>query len=201
MLPCVVFFFFLCVQELSFICRVHQILAAVISSDSWLVCGVWLWRLPASICFWDTKFRPVLHFAAEFLFCPVVNTLYQPSMTSLLPSHWNVPDRQVCERVAKIRPVIGYRWGLYHTHPVCPAPLYAWPDLMTHFPLALSAKFLPVLQSRGRGGEAGRRWRQPLCILTLHIYSALLRLLLFFITVNFRHKYISEDVMSSTESI
>lgn len=75
MLPCVVLCFF-CVQVVSFICRVHQILAAIISSDSWLVCGVWLWRLPASICFWDTNFGPELHFAAEFLFCPVVNTLY-----------------------------------------------------------------------------------------------------------------------------
>lgn len=27
--------------------------------------------------------------------------------------------------------------GLSLTHPVCPAPLHAWPDLMTHFPLAL----------------------------------------------------------------
>lgn len=81
----------------------------------------------------------------------------------------------VCERAAKIRPVTGYRRGLCYTHPVCPAPLHAWPDLMTHFPLALPVKFLPVLLSRGHGGEAGRRWRRPLCIFrqsaTLHICS------------------------------
>lgn len=61
-------------------------------------------------------------------------------------------------RAAGIRLVIGYRWGICYTHPVCLAPLHAWPDLMTHFPLALLVKFLPVWQSSSLIGKAGRRW-------------------------------------------
>lgn len=81
-------------------------------------------------------------------------------LTSLRLYHWNVPGRRVWERAAMIRPMIGYGRGLYSTHTICPTPLYAWPDLMTHFPPALPKWFLPGLPGRANEKEAGTRWKK-----------------------------------------
>lgn len=63
-----------------------------------------LWCLPAdsvSICFSSYEFGFVLQFAAGCLVCYVVSTVFSLSMTSLFPSHWNVPDCKRCESVSE----------------------------------------------------------------------------------------------------
>lgn len=51
-----------------------------------LVCNLFLWRLCPHI------FEPVLNFAAEFLFCCVVLTVYSPSITRTpFLTRWNIP--------------------------------------------------------------------------------------------------------------
>lgn len=69
---CYVLCYFVLVLLLSLICLVHQILAAVLSSDSNSFSGICLWRLCVHMSFKPTGFVSVLHFAAEFLFCHVV---------------------------------------------------------------------------------------------------------------------------------
>lgn len=68
----------------------------------------------------------------DFLFCHVVSIVYPPLMISLFPSHWNVPGCRRCKSASKLWLVIRVDGAS-----VCPAPLHAWSNLMTHFPLAL----------------------------------------------------------------
>lgn len=71
-----------------------------------------------SVCFWGCCFVSVLHFARFFNFVSIV---YALSMTSLFPSHWNVPDYKRCESVSELKLRSGLwlvRDGASATHPV-----------------------------------------------------------------------------------